>query len=229
MQCKAIDYVHRERDRLVKLRQKQVNNFVGAVTAGKCQVLPQLFSKIRQTSGFLTILGEIELQLSPRLSKPRYVISSLFLQDSFKKLTADEDEQFFFVTGAQIDNAHVLDQSAEFQHEKRSAIGVTGDMKSTHRLLIRLDQFGHRLLATFHSHPGLGPNATRPSSTDTAFQTRLEKAGYLALMAIFTRDGFIRFLRQDSIPAIEIYGSGVEKYDGQACIYRLTDLDNSSR
>jgi len=188
--------------------------------------------KIRQTNDFLHTLDEIAGSLAPPLvsvsgAKPRYAVSSLFLYASFKKLTADRHEQFFFVTGAEVDRTLVLDQWAEFGHEKRSETGVTGDTRDTHKALMRLEQFGHRLLAHFHSHPGNGPGMTQPSGIDQDFQARLEKAGHLAVMAIFSRDGFVRFVRLDGIPEIEIYGSGVEKHDYEQSIYRLTDIYNA--
>ena len=89
-------------------------------------------------------------------------------------------------------------------------MGVVADMPSTHNLLIKLEQFGHKFLAHFHSHPGNGPDATHPSGTDENFQRRLESAGHLALMAIFSRDGYVRFIRLDQNFEIEIYGEGVE-------------------
>ena len=149
-------------------------------------------------------------------------MSSLFPHESFCKLTADRDEQFFFVTGSEVDGVLVLDQMAEFAHQKRSLLGVTGEPRATHNLLIRLEQFGHRLLAHFHSHPGQGAEATHPSGIDENFQKRLESAGHVAVMGIFSRDGFARFVRLDQNLEIEIYGEGVEK--NAAGIYRLTNL-----
>jgi hypothetical protein len=102
-------------------------------------------------------------------------------------------------------------------------MGVTADARSTHRLLIKLEQFGHRLLAHFHSHPGKGADATRPSGIDERFQSRLESAGHLAVMAIFSRDGFVRFVRLDQNLEIEIYGEGIEK--DESGTYHLTNLD----
>src|SRR6266851_234139 len=106
-----------------------------------------------------------------------YAVSSLFLHESFKKLTADPDEQFFFVTGPEVGEVLVLDQWAEFAHQRRSRLGVVADMPSTHNLLIKLEQFGHKFLAHFHSHPGRGAEATHPSGDDEGFQQRLEGAG----------------------------------------------------
>jgi hypothetical protein len=107
--------------------------------------------------------------------------------------------------------------------QKRTMIGVTGEHRATHSLLIKLEQFGHRLLAHFHSHPGKGAEATRPSGTDENFQKRLENTGHVAVMAIFSRDGFVRFVRLDHNLEIEVYGSGVENH--AAGIYRLTNLN----
>ena len=88
--------------------------------------------------------------------------------------------------------------------------GITADVRSTHPLLIRLENFRHRLLATFHSHPTSGVGSTSPSGIDRDFQERLERAGHCALMAIFSRDGFVRFLRLDQNFEIEIFGEEVE-------------------
>ena len=104
-------------------------------------------------------------------------------------------------------------------------LGVTGNMSATHRLLIRLEQFRHRLLGHFHSHPGIGPNATRPSGTDESFQQRLETAGYPTVAAIFSRDGYVRFFRLDNNVEIQIHGTGVEDL-GKNC-YRLRALDQA--
>jgi len=117
----------------------------------------------------------------------------------------------------------VLDQWAEFAHQKRTQLGVVADIPSTHNLLIKLEQFGHKFLAHFHSHPGRGPDSTNSSGIDENFQRRLEQAGHVAVMAIFSRDGFVRFIRLDQNFEIEIYGEGVEKHAPN--IYRLTNID----
>ncbi len=150
-------------------------------------------------------------------------MSSFFLHECAKKLTADADEQFFFITGSEVEGVYVLDQCAEFAHQRRTRMGVVADMPATHNLLIKLEHFGHKLLAHFHSHPGKGPSATHPSGTDENFQGRLEKAGHLALMAIFSRDGYVRFVRLDKNVELEIYGEGVETY--APGIYRLKNID----
>jgi hypothetical protein len=213
-----------ERQRLQRKRQTLVEAFTKAAERGKQKRLSGLCAKIQQTNEFLNSLDLIETDTKPQSHSGhrQYAVSSLFLYECFRKLTADRDEQFFFVTGSEVRGVLVLDQWAEFAHQKRSLIGVTGDTRSTHALLIKLEQFGHRLLAHFHSHPGNGAEATQPSGTDEAFQQRLERAGHVAVMAIFSRDGFVRFVRLDQNLEVDIHGTGVEQH--APGIYRLTNL-----
>lgn len=223
MNREILNQVQAEKQRLLKKRETLVETFAKAVGTGKQKRLSELFIKICKTNEFLKSLDQIDSKKDDVTSgHRRYAVSSLFLHESFKKLTADQDEEFFFITGNEIDGAFVLDQWAEFAHQKRSIVGVTGDTRATHKLLIKLERFGHRLLAHFHSHPGNGADATNPSGIDENFQRRLESAGHVAVMAIFSRDGFIRFVRLDQNIDIEIYGSGVEKH--ASGIYRLTNL-----
>ena len=161
---------------------------------------------------------------TPKPDQPRrYAVSSLFLHECYRKLTADPDEQFFFITGSEVEGVYVLDQWAEFAHQKRTRMGVVAEIPATHNLLIKLEQFGHKFLAHFHSHPGNGPDSTSPSGIDNDFQRRLERAGHLALMAVFSRDGYVRFVRLDQNFELKIYGEGVERYAPN--IYRLQNLD----
>ncbi len=223
-ETKEPNHLKAERLRLQKRRQGLLEAFSKAVGSGKMKRLSELCAKIRQTNEFLNSLELIETdaQAEEGAGPRHYVVSSLFLYESLKKLTPDPDESFFFVTGSEVGGALVLDQWAEFAYQKRSFVGATGDPSSTHALLIKLEQFGHRLLAHFHSHPGKGADSTRPSGTDENFQGRLESAGHVAVMVIFTRDGFVRFVRLDQNLGIEVHGKGVEEY--APGIYRLTNL-----
>jgi proteasome lid subunit RPN8/RPN11 len=219
--------MEQKRQLLTKRRESLLQFFADAATARKQKRTATLARKIANTNEWLNTLDRIEVELQPKSGSgiPRFAVSSLFLHESFRKLTADQDEQFFFITGTEINGTLVLDQWAEFAHQKRSLVGVTADSRSTHRLLIKLEQFGHKLLAHFHSHPGLGADSTRPSGIDTKFQDKLENAGHLAVMAIFSRDGFIRFVRLDEKFEIQIYGEGVENHEPN--VYRLTNIDPS--
>lgn len=207
---------------LVEKLEKLIGRFSEAAHARKGNA--RLTTEIRRTNDFLASLDRIVEENSPQRDGPRrYAVSSLFLHECAKKLTADRDEQFFFITGSEVEGVYVLDQWAEFSHQRRTRIGVVADMPSTHNLLIKLEQFGHKFLAHFHSHPGNGSDATHPSGTDENFQRRLEQGGHLAVMAIFSRDGFVRFVRLDHNFDLEIYGEGVEHY--APGVYRLKNID----
>jgi hypothetical protein len=212
---------------LVARRDQLLKSFQETALTHRPSRMARLYTNIRQTNDFINSLNLIEKEMRPisQVSHNRYIVSSLFLHECFKRLTAEPEEQFFFITGSLVDGAFVLDQRVEFLHEKRSAVGVTGNLSSTHRLLIRLEQFGHHLLGHFHSHPGTGPGATFPSGIDENFQKRLESAGHIAVAAIFSRDGFVRFFRLDHNLEIEFSGTGVEKHDANLC--RLTNIDQA--
>jgi hypothetical protein len=216
------NHLEQKRKLLIDRREKLIGRFNEA--ARKRKGTARLCTEIRRANDFLTSLDQIVAENTRTAEQPRrYTVSSLFLHECAKKLTADANEQFFFITGSEIEDVHVLDQAAEFAHQRRSPMGVVADIPSTHNLLIRLEQFSHKFLAHFHSHPGKGPDATLPSGTDTDFQRRLEKAGHVALMAIFSRDGYVRFMRMDKNFDLEIYGEGVESY--APAVYRLKNLD----
>jgi len=222
-------YLEQKRELLVKRRERLLKAFEEAVKAdNRSSRLGRLYERIYQTKEFLDTISRIQKEgcASPSIAgKPRYLISSLFLHECFKDLTADSDENFFFVTGNLVNGVYVLDQKAEFQHQKRTVGAAIGQPSSTHKLLIKLEQFGHRLLGCFHSHPGKGPQSTQPSGTDEKYQQRLEDGGHIAVAAIFSRDGYVRFFRMDKDPEIEIYGEGVERHGKN--IFRLANIDQN--
>jgi hypothetical protein len=214
-------HLEHEKKALVEKRERLIARFTESARARKDTA--RVASEIRKVNGFITTLERIVEENRRNPDGPRrYMVSSLFLHDCFKKLTADADEQFFFVTGTEIEGVCVLDQCAEFAHQRRTRLGVVAEMPSVHNLLIKLEQFGHKFLAHFHSHPGNGPGATHPSGIDENFQRRLEQGGHLAVMAVFSRDGFVRFVRLDQRFEIEIYGQGVETH--APGVYRLTNI-----
>jgi hypothetical protein len=206
-------------ERLLRRRQGLLTKFEQAARGNKRHKMRRFHRELQHVAECLTILG----RQTTKALRPRFVISSMFLEQCFKDLTADEHEQFFFITGAEVDGVGVLDQKIEFTHQRRTMLGVTGNQSATHRLLIRLEQFGHRLLGHFHSHPGLGLSSTQPSGTDEAFQRRLETAGYPTVAAIFSRDGFVRFFRLAGEFELAIHGEGVEDLGEHT--YRLTSID----
>jgi proteasome lid subunit RPN8/RPN11 len=220
----ATTHLGRKHRELVRRREALIESFVRA-TAGKQPArMGKAYRRICQTNEFLASLERIEQEAKPATDAGGhcYVVSSLFLYECFAQSTADEKEQFVFITGSEVNGTMVLDQIIELVHDRRTVGGVEAEPKSTHRLLIKLEQFGHRLLAHFHSHPGRGPDATHPSGIDRRFQQRLENAGHVAAAAIFSRDGYVRFFRLDGNLDLRIHGNGVRECERS--VYHLTDL-----
>lgn len=214
---------------LAARRSQLLKAFAEAAESRRPARMSRLCRQLQQTNEFIESLERIKTESKPARStaQNRYVVSSLFLDQCFRELTADQNEQFFFITGSEVDGQYVLDQKLEFLHQKRTAMGVVGNMSSTHRLLIKLEQFSHRLLAHFHSHPGNGVGSTQPSGTDRGFQMRLETAGYPTVAAIFSRDGYIRFFRLDDNLEVAIHGSGLEQIGKNT--FRLTSVNPAER
>jgi proteasome lid subunit RPN8/RPN11 len=168
--------------------------------------LAWLVASVRQT------IRDIDALVSNNAS-PLYLMSSLFLEDSYRYLVRDPAEDMHFVTGNELGGVRVLERMLTFEKSTRSCVGVAGDPASTHRTLIALDAKGHRLTAWMHSHPGCGPWATRPSPTDLDHQQRLERGGYPAIGAIFSRDGYLRFFSKATDFRVAIFGKGVTRHD----------------
>lgn len=220
-------HLDQKQKELIERRNRFMEAFSMATEARKGRRMRRLCKQLQQINEFLDSLEKIKAETRPLPDSTvhRYVVSSLFLLKCFEDLTPDQDEHFFFITGVEVEGTLILDQKVEFRHEKRSMTGVTADPKSTHRVLIWIAQFGHRLLAHFHSHPGNGADMTHPSGKDESFQKRLELGGYPTVAAIFSRDGYIRFFRLDRNMEIQIYGDGVE--DLGNFTYRLTNLHSA--
>lgn len=142
--------------------------------------------------------------------EPVYLASSLFLKESFNLLNQREVESMHFVTGPEIDGVKLLDHIVNFTLEKQSVVYAKADSKDMASALVNLAQCEHRLWGYFHIHPGMGACSTLPSGTDLALDRLLDKGGYKAIGAVFSRDGFIRFFSSRSFK-IQLYGKGVEK------------------
>lgn len=208
---------------LLRVRQRLLSVYSSSVEKQQAGRMNYLNRRLHDTNSFLASLAKIEEELTTPSSFPRFVVSSLFLHECFKPLTADQKEQFFFVTGPEVDGVMVLSKLCAFEHLSRTELGVVGDPSSTHRLLGYFHQCGHRLLAHFHSHPGYGPDSISPSGTDINYQTRLEGTGCNTVGAIFSRDGYFRFFRLDPRFEVTIYGAGVEHVSDT--VYKLTHVD----
>ena len=118
--------VEQERDLLLARRGELLLSFVEAAQQKKPSKMGRVFLRLRQINEFLSCLERIDNAMGDK--KPsavrQYTVSSLFLHECYKALTADHDEQFFFLTGAIVNGINVLDQRLEFKHSKRSIVSI---------------------------------------------------------------------------------------------------------
>lgn len=155
------------------------------------------------------------------IKTPTYLVTSLFLRDSFYLLNQRNVESLHFVTGPEKEGTKVLAQRVGFRLEYQSAISAKGDSEAVRKVLIQLSEDNLRLLGYFHIHPGIGAGSTFPSSTDLALERLLNQGGYEAIGAIFSRDGFIRFFSSKPFN-IKICGNGVEKVNENVyCLLKI--------
>lgn len=217
-----------ERDVLVGRQRRLLEAFRRAAQNQRVSRMKQLFHQLQQITRSIDALNAIEGDFNAiQPETHQYVVSSIFLRDCHLKLTKDRNENFFFITGPEVEGNCVLDQIVEFEHVRRTFVAVEGSPESTHRVLMKLEQFKHRLLAHFHSHPGVGLGLTMPSGTDRDYQSRLEQGGYPVVAAIFSRDGYVRFFRLDNNVSVNVHGEGVEEIEPN--IFRITDIDPTHR
>ena len=164
-----------------------------------------------------------DLLPATQTDKQVFVISSMFLRDSYNLLNIDKRvESLHFLTGPRIGNVNVLDRIVNFEKERQTPVFAKGRSDSVSEVLIELARHEHKLHGCFHIHPGNGAAATLPSSVDLRLQQNFDKGGYKVLHAIFSRDGYIRFYSSLDFE-IQIYGKGVEvKNEGE--LYRFVEV-----
>ena len=156
--------------------------------------------------------------------EPLFVINSLMLYECFQLLTRTEDEDLHAVTGSIIGNLRLLEHVIPLSLRVQNVVGAAADNYNLASSLIRLNDFGLRPLAYFHSHPGSGVNATCPSGTDRQTQSTMEESGSEIIGGIFSRDGYVRFYANKSEPNIHVLGRRVRKVGKN--VYQLEVKEN---
>src|ERR1041385_4345542 len=75
-----------------------IDKFGRAAKDRSSRKMSETFERLLHTNGFLRSLERIrDAQVEAEGITRRYTVSSLFLHECFKELTADRDEQFFFL------------------------------------------------------------------------------------------------------------------------------------
>jgi hypothetical protein len=196
----------------------------------------QTIDKVNLAQQHLLLISKINNDIARVLygtEKPTYILSSLFLHSSFNFLNQQEEESVHFITGAVRGTAKFLEHIVPFKLDVQTIVEAEGNSRDVHRVLGKMQDLGYKLLGYFHIHPGKGPDVIHPSEVDFILQGLLERGGYEAIGAIFSRDGYLRF-HAPTLPNIEIFGKGVEKINES--LYHLSKIswvpnpgDNISR
>ncbi len=141
---------------------------------------------------------------------PVFMLDYWFLQDLIKCLTPGPDEVAVFVVGNDFDNIRMPYRICDVELEKQSVVYARATAKSCSDVLIDLFEKGYKIQLVAHSHPGRGPEATRPSSIDINYLAKIQDAGSDAVGLIVTRDGYVRFFTVRTEYEISIKGKGVQ-------------------
>jgi len=158
------------------------------------------------------------------VGSPLFVISSFLLHDCFRTLTRTGDESLHALTGLVFRRTRVLERIVALRLRRQSVAGAEASNESLASELLRLNDFGMLPLAYFHSHPGYGPSATVPSSTDRHTQDAMEKSGSQILGGIFSRDRFVRFYANRMEPNVRVVGKRVREIERN--VYHLETEEN---
>ena len=142
---------------------------------------------------------------------PTYLVSSSFLSEVGAFLTHSGNEGLVYVTGPEHDDrVYALTRYVTLETDSGIA-HASPDPRSQLQALAQLDERGERWLAMFHSHPGSGASATKPSGVDLETQSRLEKAGYPVIGAVFSKDGYVRFYSRRRSFEVAVSGDGSQR------------------
>jgi proteasome lid subunit RPN8/RPN11 len=217
-------FFKRKKVKFVSSRNEHFGDVTSLIEDIKKLTKSQKIDKVNLVEQHLLLISKINSDVARILhgtEEPTYVMSSLFLHNSFTFLNQQEEESVHFITGPERGSAKFLEQIIPFKLDVQTIVGAEGNSRDVHRVLGKLQELEYKLLGYFHIHPGEGPNAIYPSSVDLKLQDILERGGYGAIGAIFSRDGYLRF-HASRLPNIEIFGKGVEKINES--LYHLSKI-----
>jgi len=137
-----------------------------------------------------------------------------------------------YMAGIKVGENRIIEHAIQPKFSVQTIFSVKPDARSALEALLLIDKYGMALYATMHLHPGEGISATCPSLEDIRNQLAWELGGYKNLMGIFSRDGFVRFLRFTSDFVINVIGKEVCDVKDGCCnsrIFRLLETEEIQR
>jgi len=151
-----------------------------------------------------------------------FCLGSRFLRENYDVFCGSEKESVHLVTGVEGGILKHLDEKIILEHEVRELLQAKIFDSEINRCLQNLHFEGYRLFGCFHIHPWGGVGATTPSGIDMELIDKFEAGKYKTVSAIFSRDGFIRFMAPFPFK-IHIYGNGVKKINEELyCLFKVS-------
>lgn len=212
-----------ERHLLVTLRGALGDLAAQAHELGDDASMQRAVTRVKEVRSLREALHELAERRTAKVDTATYLVSTSFLVAAHRVLTRTRNEHLVYATGPEDGEClFALTRLVCFKLAGHSIAHASPEPSSQTAALVELDQRGERLLATLHSHPGRGINATVPSSVDLATQDRLERAGYPAIGVVFSRDGCVRFFSVNRRFRVEVSGTGNNRIGDR--LFQLTDL-----
>lgn len=131
-----------------------------------------------------------------------------------------EPEWMLAVTGVKLPTGdRTLEDLVDVHLLHQSAGLAAFNMQDFTAVAVKMYEHGQALHAIFHSHRFTGhPN---PSGTDKRLMAKLEAAGYPAIQAVFSEDGFVRFFGGERSWRVMVTGRGAQQIG--ADLWRITE------
>ena len=178
-------------------------------------------------SRHLLLIYQINAIVSECLNEGKeahYLVGSRFLRMNYEIFCRSEKESVHLITGPETGVFKTLGDALILKHEVRELIEAKVFDTEINKTLQELHFEGYKLWGCFHVHPGYGIAATGPSSIDMELIDKFEAGKYKTVSAIFSRDGFIRFLAPFPFK-IHIYGKGVRKINEELyCLVKVSEI-----
>jgi proteasome lid subunit RPN8/RPN11 len=170
------------------------------------------------------MLSELAPEAEANEDVPQFVIASEVVHAAYRKLNECQTESILYGIGSQYSNLYTIERLVPLKMETSGIAYACADAASSAKVLIDLEPYGSLLTGYFHTHPGRGPGANRPSSVDLANQAQLEQGNYHTIGGIFSRDGYVRFFTDQLKFTASISGKGVEHV--QTNLWKLKSPEN---
>ena len=184
--------------------------------------LGSAFERVKQLRRLREALRTIVTRPGGGEQEPVYLVSSSLLREAYELVTKTRDESLIYATGPEdAGSLFALSQLVTFDLESASCAHASPEPKSQLTALAQLEKDGQRLLATLHSHPWRGAQATTPSSVDLNTQAELERMGYPTIGVVVSRTGHVRFYSKNRPFRVAVSGAGIEKLEDK--LFRLLD------